>query len=342
MAMSGPGIGRRAFGLAVLAMPALARLARAEAGAVRFSKQYGLPYLAMMVMEEQRLVEAEAARQGLPSLAVQWSSVAGPAQQLDGLLAGAYDFITPGVPTLGTIWDKTVGTAQEVRALCALQSMPYVLVTRNPAVATIADFTDGDRIALPAVKLTGHALTLEMAAAQRWGREQYGRLDPLTVTLSHPDAMAAMLSPKSTVTSHFASSPFYYYELAVPGIRRVLGSYEVVGGKHTNGTLIARKAFRDANPRICAVVMAAFETANAFVKAQPGQAAEIYQKATRETHSSVQELTKMVADPDVDYTIVPKNVMAYIDFMRDVGRLRHAAASWKDLFFPEAQDLAGS
>ena len=68
-----------------------------------------------------------------------------------------------------TIWDKTVGTPQEARALIAMQSMPYVLVTRNPAVKTIADFTDKDKIALPAVKLTGHAIALEMEAAQDLG-----------------------------------------------------------------------------------------------------------------------------------------------------------------------------
>ena len=49
-----------------------------------------------------------------------------------------------------------------------MQSMPYVLVTRNPNVKTIADFTENDKIALPAVKLTGHAIALEMASAKVW------------------------------------------------------------------------------------------------------------------------------------------------------------------------------
>jgi NitT/TauT family transport system substrate-binding protein len=333
---------RRDFGIALLAMPALSRAARAEAATIRLSKQYGLPYLSMMVMEREKLVEQQAARQGLPALKVEWSNVAGPAQQLDGLLAGSYDFITPGVPSLATIWDKTVGTAQEVRALCALQSMPYVLVTRNPAVRTIADFTDKDRIALPGVKLTGHALTLEMAAAKLWGQQHFDKLDPLTVTLSHPDAMAALLSGRSEVNSHFASAPFYYYELATPGIHQVLKSYDVTGGRHTNGTLIATKRFHDANPRICAVVLAAFEAANAFIKAEPRQAAEHYLAATHDKHNSLDALTKMVADPDVEYTTTPVNTMVFVDFMHRVGRLRHQPASWKDLFFPEAQGFAGS
>ncbi len=159
--------------------------AQAEVKEVRLSKQHGLPYLPMIVIEEQKLIEKHAARLGLGDVATIWSQQAGPAAQLDALLAGQVDFIGPGMPTLATIWDRTVGTAQEVRALSAMQSMPYVLVTRNPNVTTIADFTDADKIALPAVKLTGHALALGMAAAKLWGFEKY---DKLELDHHHPGA----------------------------------------------------------------------------------------------------------------------------------------------------------
>jgi NitT/TauT family transport system substrate-binding protein len=215
-----------------------------------------------------------------------------------------------------------------------------VLVTRNPNVKTIADFTEKDKIALPAVKLTGHALTLEMAAAKQWGFEKYDMLDAITITRSHPDAMAALLS-NSEITSHFASSPFYYFELKHPGIHKVLHSYDVVGGKHTNGTLLASKKFHDANPRISGAVLAAFEEANAFIKANPHQAAEIYKEAAKDK-LSVDELEKMIADPDVEYTTTPKNVMAFVEFMYKVGRIKKKPASWKDMFFPEAQAMNGS
>jgi NitT/TauT family transport system substrate-binding protein len=265
----------------------------------------------------------------------------GPNVQIDALLAGQVDFIGPGVPTLATIWDRTVGTPQEVRALTALQSMPYVLVTRNPNIKTIADFTSSDKIALPAVRLTGHALALEMAAAKLWGFENYDKLDALTTSRSHADAAAALLSGISEINSHFASSPFYYYELAKPGIRRVLHSYEVVGGKHTNGVLVASKQFYDANPKTSAAVMAAFTEANAFIKANPRQAAEIYLAATKDKEP-LDSLEKMVTDPDVEYTTTPVNVMTFVEFMNKVGRIKKKPASWKDLFFPNAHDLKGS
>ena len=326
---------------AALCIAMLSVAAHAEVNEVRLSKQFGLPYLPMIIIETHKLIEKNVAKLGLPNVKAVWSQHAGPAAQLDALLAGQVDFIGPGAPTLAAIWDRTAGTPQEIRALIAMQSMPYVLVTRNPSVKTIADFTDKDKIALPAVKLTGHALTLEMAAANLWGFDSYDKLDSITITRSHPDAMIALLSGKSEIDAHFASSPFYYYELAQPGIHQVLKSYDVVNGKRTNGVLIASKKFHDANPKICAAVVAAFDEANAFIKANPRKAAEIYLAATRDKET-VEGLEKMVADPDVEYTTTPVNVMAFVEFMYKVKRIKNKPDSWKDLFFPEAQALNGS
>jgi NitT/TauT family transport system substrate-binding protein len=252
---------------AALIATTIAGGAHAEVTEVRLSKQFGLPYLPMIVIEAQQLIEKNAKAAGLGDVATNWTQRAGPAADLDALLAGQADFIGPGVPTLATIWDKTVGTPQEARALIAMQSMPYVLVTRNPAVKTIAGFTDKDKIALPAVKLTGHAIALEIEAARIWGPDHYDKLDSITITRS--DAAAAVMSGQSEINSHFASAPFYYYELATPGIHQVLKSYDALGARRTNGVLVTSKKFHDANPKICGVVVAAFEQANAFIKAHP-------------------------------------------------------------------------
>jgi NitT/TauT family transport system substrate-binding protein len=336
-----PREGAMRLSIVTAVMLALLAPARAETDTVRVSQQYGLGYATMMVMERQQLIERQAAAAGLGAVHVEWQRAGGPTAQMEAIIAGQSDFIGPGVPTLATMWDRTAGTPQEVRALSALQSMPYVLVTRNPAVHEIADFTERDRIALPGVKLTGHALALEMAAAKQWGAAGYDKLDPLTVTLAHPDAAGALLSGRSEITAHFASSPFYYQELATPGFHQVLKSYDVVGGKHTNGVLITSKRFHDTNPKTCAAVLAALETASAFVKAHPRETAEIYIAASGDK-STLDAMTTMIADPDVDYTTTPVNVMQFVNFMHQVGRLKHRPDSWKDLFFPEAHGLPGS
>ena len=183
----------RKLATAALCAIAFGGAAQAEVSVVNMSKQFGLPYLPMIVIEAQQLIEKNAKAAGLGDVKTTWTQRVGPAAELDALLAGQADFIGPGGTTLATIWDKTVGTPQEVRALIAMQSMPFVLVTRNPNVKTIADFTDKDKIALPAVKLTGHALILEMEAARIWGNDHYDKLDSITITRSHADAAAAVM-----------------------------------------------------------------------------------------------------------------------------------------------------
>ena len=63
-----------------------------------------------------------------------------------------------------------------MRGIASLGNFPYYLVSTNPNVKTIADFSDKDRIALPAVSVSVQARILQMAAAKRWGTAEFARL----------------------------------------------------------------------------------------------------------------------------------------------------------------------
>ena len=79
-----------------------------------------------------------------------------------------------------------------------------------------------------------------------------------------------------------------------------------------------------------------------FIKANPRQAAEIQIAMTREKRSTLDEIEKMVTDPDVDYTTTPINVMKFIEFMNLAGTVKKNPASWRDLFFPTDYAMPGS
>jgi NitT/TauT family transport system substrate-binding protein len=336
------GTTRRRFMAGALSLPALAGTATAQVTSIRLGKQYGLPFLPQMVMEAQKLIEKHAANLGLAGLQVSWLTLSGPGALNDALLSGNIEFVNVAPPSLGTLWEKTAHTPRPVRALCTVQSMPYVLVTRNPNVKTIADFTDKDRIAVPTAKISGQAMMLQIAAAKLWGFDQFERLDPWTVSMGHPDAVVAMLSGKSEITSHFCVAPFHYYELAEPGMRAVLKSYDAIGGPHTNGVQVTTETFYKDNPMICKAVFASHEEANGFIKKNPADAAEIYLTLSKDKRSTAAEIVSMITDPDIDYTTTPANLMTLIEFMRRSGRLKTAPASWKDLFLPEAHALQGT
>ncbi len=332
---------RRAALGGVLAAPALGHSAQAEVAQIRLGKQYGLPFLPQMVMESLRLIEKHAASGGLPALKVEWTSMSGPGALNEALLSGNMEFVNIATPALATLWERTSRTSRPVRALCTVQSMPYVLMTRNPAVKSIVDLGQSDRVAVPTQKISLQAMMLQMAAAKQWGRAEYERLDPLTVSLGHPDALIAMLSGRSEITTHFCVAPFQYYELAA-GMRPILKTYDLLGGPHTNGIQVTTEAFQKANPTICRAVFAAHEDANAFIRARPTEAAEIYRTLSGDKRSTAEELVAMITDPDIVYTPTPANMMTMVRFMHDTGRIKTMPNSWKDMFLPEAHHLDGS
>jgi sulfonate transport system substrate-binding protein len=334
---------RRDVCLGLLATPALVRSGFAdEVSTITLISQHGLPYLPLMLMEEHRLVEKHVGKLGVPGLKTDYRTLGGTQSLVDALIGGVMNFGITGVPGLATLWDKTAGTANEVRALCAAQAMPFILVTNRPEVKTIRDFREGDKIAVPGVKNSNQAICLQMAAAKEWGQAQYARLDPLTITLPHPDAAIAIIAKSTEVTGHYGVAPFQNYELAAPGVHAVLKSYDTLGGQTTNGVVLMTKKFRDANPKITSAAYAAFVEASDIINKDPRHSAEVYVRKTNEKRSSVAEMAAMIADPDNAWTTTPQNAMRYVVFMHKVGTLRKLPADWKELFMPEVHGLKGS
>jgi NitT/TauT family transport system substrate-binding protein len=318
----------------------LAPLARAEVSEVRVAQQFGISYLPLTVMHHEQLLEKAAAKADLPALKVDWAQFGAGNAMNEALLSGNLDFPSGGVGPLLTIWSKTRGR-QDVKAVAALNSMPLYLVSVNPAVKTIKDLTDKDRIALPAVKVSIQAVTLEMAAAQAFGDGQYNKLDPLTVSLAHPDAMAAMLTGKTEITAHFGSAPFMYQELDDPRAHRVLDSYDVLGGPHTFNVVWTLKKFHDENPRVYAAFLAALNESVALIHGDPKRAAQIYIDEEK-SKLAPDFVEKMLRDPENVFTTVPNHVMKYAEFMAKVHAIDAAPADWKELFFPELHGASGS
>ena len=218
--------------------------AHAEANEVRISHGYGILYLPIMVMSSEHLLEKQAKAAGLGDVKVSYRILDGGNVINDAMLSGALDIASLGVPGFLTLWDKTRGSAMEVRGLSSLSSSSMYLMTRNPNVKTLADFSDKDRIAVPGIKTSLPAVVLQMAAAKTFGDKQFNKLDPITVPLPHPDATAVMLAGGSQINSHMASPPFSYTEAAAPGLHRVFNTVDVLGNITLDMTYTSKKLDR--------------------------------------------------------------------------------------------------
>ena len=334
---------RTRFRNAVAALAAVAGVAfsgpAAAEGTLRIAEQFGIGYLPLHVMRHQQLIEKHGKAQGL-DIKVEWAQLSSGAAMNDALLSDSIDMASGGVGPLLTIWDRTRGNAN-VKAIGALNSMPLFLTTNNPNVKSIKDFTDKDKIALPAVKVSVQARTLQMAAEQAFGEGKFDVLDKVTVSLPHPDATTALLSGATEITGHLSSPPFQYQQLENPKIRKVLSSYDVLGGPHTFNLIWAKEAFKAKNPKTYAAFLAALKESMDLINKEHSLAATAYLAINRgDLDKGFVE--KILKDPDIQFGVAPKNMGKYATFMNKVGAIKNKPATWKDYFFEDVHGETGS
>ena len=319
---------------------ALGSLAAHAEGQIRIAQQFGIVYLLLNVAQEQKLIEKHAKAAGVEAK-VEWVQLSGGSAVNDALLAGNIEIAGAGVGPLLTIWDRTKGR-QDVRGVASLGNFPYYLVTNNPNVKTIADFTDKDRIALPAVGVSVQSRVLQLASAKLWGDKDFNRLDRISVAVPHPDAAAAIIKGGTEITAHFGNPPFQEQELAGnPQARVVLNSYGVLGGPASATVLYATEKFRAESPKTYKAFVDALNEAAQFVAAQPEKAADIYLKVTG-AKTDRELLLKIIQSPEVQFKTTPQNTYALAEFMHRVGAIKNKPASAKDYFFPDAHNAAGN
>jgi len=322
---------------------ALASLATPAAGQdIKVTRQYGLPYLPLMVMEHDQLFEKHLKALGAGDAKVTWATMSTTTATVDGLLSGSVDFASSGITGLLAMWDKTQGTANEIKGISGISSFPYPLVSRNAAVKTIKDFTDKDRIAVPAVKISVQAIVLQMAAAQAFGQDKRTALDPLTVSMGHPTAAVAVISGKSEVNAHFSYPPYSLEELRTPGVHAVLWANDVTHGPATTIEVVTPARVIKDHPKWVDAWLAAQREASDFINQHHREAAQMYVEMTKEKKLTADDLVRILADPQVRIGVTPYNTMVFANYMHDVGSIKHLPASWKDYFWPVAQGLSGS
>jgi NitT/TauT family transport system substrate-binding protein len=196
--------------------------ANAEVSELKITKQPGLLFAPMLLMEHGKLIEKHAAQAGVPGLKASWLTIMSGGANNDALLSGSVHITTSGVTNMLLLWSKTNG---DVKAIIGVSGLPFKLVTRNPNIKTIKDYGPNDRIAVPTVRQSIQAITLGIALQKAYGDDKANeRLVPNQVQMGHPDALTALLNPQHEVTSHFASSPFQEIELKNPGVHVVLES----------------------------------------------------------------------------------------------------------------------
>ncbi len=312
----------------------------AETSKITIAKQFGVSFLPLLVMERNKLVEKHAKALGIP-LEANFVEVAGPSVINDGLLSGTVNFAAVGAPSLITLWAKTKDNVG-IKGVAAMTTYPLYLNVSNPNIKSVRDFTEKDKIVVPSIRVSTQAILLQMEAAKVFGQANYAKLDPLTVGMSHPDGLAALKNGTGGIDAHFTSSPYSEEELKFPNVRTLMTSYDIMGGPATAITIAGTTKFRESDPKAYRAFYDALTEAIDTVNRDKRAAAKLYVSANKGITETPDQVYGMISHKDYAYTLAPAKVYATAEFMHRTGALKELPASWKDMFFPEVQGLAGS
>lgn len=329
---------RAALAGAFLLLPFAAAPLQAETKELRIAKQPGLVYLPAIIAEGKGLIEKHAKAAGMNDFKVSWVSFAGGGASTDALLADKVDMVASGSTNLLLLWDKTKGG---VKGVAATGATPMLLLTNNPDIKSLKDYTDKSRIAVPTIKLSAQATVLQIAAEKEFGKEGIDRFNAMTVQMSHPDALIQLQNKSGSIDSHFSLPPYQNISLKLPGVRAVLNSRDVYGGPVSNSVVFATTKFHDENPKVCKAFLDALKEAEELFKNDKKAAAQVYLDVSKDK-ISLEELVQILEDPNMIFSVTPHGTGMVADFMAKVGYIKTKPASWKDYFFQELHGLPGS
>lgn len=324
---------------AAVAAPSLLNSARGATTEVRLARQIGLSYLPLDVMEVRKLVEAEAGKRHA-SVTAQYLAFANGSSVNDAMISNNADFGAVSLGPLLALWERTRTTAR-FAGVAAVDASAAVLNVNQPRLKTLRDFTETDRIGIPDVGVSYQAMLLQMACEKTFGEGHSRQLDHLTVSLPHPEAMTALLDGHSEIVAHFATAPFFFQEWDSGKATRLITSPEILGGPGTFIILASSERFRDQNRAAVEIVMAALAEAQAWIIANPEEAAALY---VEKQHSKLSPafVTRMLKDPLIRYGSMPQNTMRIADFSYRTGRIKTKVSAWQELFFDDIHNLPGS
>ena len=314
--------------------------AKAETVTAKVALQFGIGYLPLSVMQARGLWEQRAKAAGI-ELKVEWQNLGNGSALNDAILTGSADLAAGGLTPMLKLWDKTRNNLR-VRGIAALNTSSLLLVSNRADIKTIADFKPNDKIALSVPKVSIQAVVLQMAAAKLWGKESYDKLDSLTVSMKHPDAVVALASPQSPISAYFGSAPYQERLLERPGMRVVLSSNDVIGEPSTFSAVWTTDGFRTKNPKLYDAFVQALGDAVAAIHADKGKAVDDFIRITGSSTAERPLLMSIVQKADNIYTTTPQATMRYAEFLAQIGSISAKPASWQDYFFEQSKLQGGS
>jgi len=317
-------------GLALLlALSGAASAARAQEP-VRVGIGFGFAFLPAYICEDLKLIEKHG-REAHLDLKVSYPRFLGAGAVQDAIGSGGVELGPFGVAPLLAAWEKAKGTPQQILAMSGMTTLPVVLVANRPNVQSLVDFRIADRIAVPTLS-SPETYLLKMQSEKVFG--QYDRLKNQIVTLSHSEALAALVGGSNTVAGYFSSAPYSEIALEDGRVHKLFSTADVLDGKASFLVLGATRNYVGAHPKVVEAVIRAMDEAAGVIRDDPRRAARIYLDHEPSKTLNADAIEAVIGDVKDEFGSAVHGVQAFADFMSRHGELKSPPQSWKEIVAP--------
>lgn len=309
-------LNRRTFMGAALAAPAVFSSVSAFAQSKRLSIALlqGFGYAPLTLAKQGRWLE-----DALPGTKVDWRVVASSAVTREGMLAGEIDVGAGSVAPFLIGRDRGL----KIGLVSALNVIDLWMVTNDPAITSLKDFTPAKKIAMPGPD-TNQAFLVRYAAQQQLGdaRALDGNFQPMP----HPDALQAIITNQ---VAAYMSSPPFQNEAVKRGARKILDG-ESLFGPLTFNVCFASAPYAKNNPEQLAALREAIKRGTNMLNTDVDGAAKQL-SADRQGNVSAETFKALIEDKTTKFTSEPEGVAKLADFMRTTGFLRNAPGALEEM-----------
>ena len=271
-------------------------------GNLRIARQYSIMYAPVYVIEKKELL-----KKYLPNMTVEWSEFGSGAVINEALAANRLDIAFVGTPVSFIAWDKGV----EIKILSNVCVSPLGLQVNNPAIKSLADFTETDKIALPNIGSIQHII-LSMACEKELGDAH--ALDNNLVSMTHPDGAMALINGGG-VSAHFTALPYIAQENAA-GFETIMTGIDAFGGDYSTIVAVAARKLYDTNPMALAGFLGALSEAMYLINQRDPDVINIIAETEKITIEEVQEFLDWSG---TNYTTTLYGLDGMLDFMMTQG-----------------------
>ena len=301
----------------------------AEPEKITLDIQNGSNYMGMVIMQEM-FWDSVAKEQGIKTK-LELNKVGGPGAAAERFLSGANQGMTISYPLILTLHEKTKGDA---KILFGNAVLDILLNVNNPNIKTTKDLKDGQKIAVTTLNTSIQAINMRALSEKLY--KDYKKLDSITVQMSHPDAFAALMAEK--IDGHWATPPFSFNELQNQKIKTIAKSSEIFGPASLTA-FVTSERFCKANPKVCDSLFIAYTKAVEWINQDFDRAAGYFEKNVG-TKDPKAEYLRQFKDKDIVFTVAPKGIQSYANYVHKFGLIQTPIKSWKEVVLPQLQNNA--